>query len=70
MILAIGLTVLFVLYLAECAIWPYANCLYCTGSKKKSSPSGKGFRFCPTCGGKGLRRRFGKFLLDMGKSRR
>lgn len=61
---------LFGAYLIDCAIWPYLFCLYCGGSKRKVSPISRGFRFCPTCGGKGVRRRFGKVLLDLGRKRR
>ena len=57
-------------YLIDCAIYPYLFCLYCGGAKRRVSPVSKGFRFCPTCGGRGTRRRFGKVLIDMGRKRK
>lgn len=57
-------------YLLDCAFWPYLYCLYCKGEKRKISLFSHGFRFCPTCGGRGIRRRFGKVLIDTFKSRR
>jgi len=65
-----AIAITFGVYLLRCKIWPYTACVYCKGHKRKMDPGGGGFRFCPTCGGSGLRRRFGAVLLDKGRSRK
>lgn len=48
-------------YLIACAVWPWAPCPRCK-SKKLSSPSGKYWRDCTRCGGRGRRLRLGRRL--------
>lgn len=44
-------------YVGFCRFFPYAACRNCKGSGKFRSPSGKNFRDCRRCGGRGRRRR-------------
>jgi hypothetical protein len=55
-------------YLVMCAVFPYASCPRCNGSGKLRSPSGKAFRNCRRCGGKGSRVRLGRRILGAGRS--
>lgn len=53
-------------YLAASTLWPYTKCGACTGGKL-ASPTGRYWRPCGRCGGKGRRRRFGAVLLGRGR---
>lgn len=47
-------------YFVACRIWPYTWCPRCSGSGRRSSPSGKAYRPCPRCKGSGRRVRTGR----------
>ena len=49
------------LYIAACALWPFAACRWCEGGKKRS-PGGRAWRTCGRCGGTGARVRLGRRL--------
>ena len=50
-------------YVLMCAVFPYTSCPRGKGSGKLRSPSGKAFRECRRCGGKGRRVRIGRRIL-------
>jgi hypothetical protein len=56
------------LYSLACAVWPFRACRRCAGSGKLRSPSGKAWRPCGRCNGKGRKLRFGRWLWDDGRS--
>lgn len=41
----------------SCRIWPLRKCRACGGRKKYDSPTGRNFRLCAVCVGKGHQRR-------------
>ncbi|CNE52297.1 Uncharacterised protein [Mycobacterium tuberculosis] len=47
-------------YLLHCVIWPYRACRKCQGAGRFRSPSGKAWRYCNRCGGKGAQLRTGR----------
>jgi DnaJ-class molecular chaperone len=47
-------------YFVACRIWPFTACRKCGGNGKRRSPSGRAFRRCPRCKGKGERLRTGR----------
>jgi hypothetical protein len=49
-------------YLVASTLWPYTKCGGCKGGKQ-ASPTGRYWRACGRCGGKGRRRRLGAVLL-------
>jgi len=52
-------------YWAACAFWPYLSCKRCGGSGKLRNPfSGRGWRTCPRCTGKGRRVRLGRRIYE------
>jgi len=50
-------------YAALCRFWPLATCRRCDGSGKLYAPSGKTFRRCTRCEGRGDRLRWGAKLF-------
>ncbi|MFG1997696.1 hypothetical protein ACGFNU_00955 [Spirillospora sp. NPDC048911] len=48
-------------YMIHCLIWPYRSCRYCEGGKHRS-PSGRAWRYCHRCNGKGAQLRIGRRL--------
>jgi hypothetical protein len=56
-------------YLVACWIWPFAACMRCKGAGKFRSPSGRAWRYCRRCNGRGARLRIGRriwnFLTDL-----
>lgn len=46
-------------YVIHCVIWPYRSCRYCDAGRHRSS-SGKAWRYCKRCGGKGAQLRTGR----------
>jgi hypothetical protein len=56
-------------YLLACWVYPYAACPRCKGSGKRRSPSGKAFRDCRRCGGRGRRVRIGRRIWNAGINR-
>ncbi|MQA13700.1 MAG: hypothetical protein GEV09_05860 [Pseudonocardiaceae bacterium] len=48
-------------YSLTCWWWPYASCSWCEAGKHRS-PSGKAWRTCRHCKGKGRRIRLGRRL--------
>ncbi|GAA5156274.1 MULTISPECIES: hypothetical protein [Amycolatopsis] len=61
-LIVLGLIVAAV-YAIQCLIWPFAACRSCGGTGKHRSPSGKAFRSCGACEGKGRRLRLGRKLF-------
>lgn len=57
-------------YLISCARWPWKPCPVCKGAGKRRSPSGRAFRDCPRCGGKGRQLRAGRRLWTTATSKR
>lgn len=51
-------------YVVACAIWPFAACRWCSGTGKRRSPTGKAWRPCGRCGGKGRRVRLGRRIFE------
>lgn len=51
-------------YFAACRFWPFANCLRCSGSGKRHSPSGRAYRPCKRCKGGGRRVRTGRRIWN------
>jgi DnaJ-class molecular chaperone len=51
------------IYTLACIVWPYSACSRCSGSGKRSSPSGRAFRDCLRCSGTGKRVRLGRRLF-------
>ncbi len=50
-------------YLVACAIWPFANCMFCDGrGRKYQNESRKTWRPCRWCKGSGSRRRVGRAI--------
>ena len=49
----------FLVWLAHGAFRPYARCWWCRGNARRSSRSGRTWRLCRVCGGKGSRVRVG-----------
>ncbi len=47
-------------YAAVCVWWPYTSHGRCSGTGKLRSPSGRSWRRCPGCKGKGSRIRIGR----------
>jgi hypothetical protein len=60
-VVVIALVVL-VLWILSSLIWPYTSCASCKGVGKFRSPGGRHWRDCPTCRGKGKRRRVLSYL--------
>jgi hypothetical protein len=52
-----------VLYVIECAIWPWAPCPKCV-SGRRYAPTGNKFRLCPRCQGTGRRLRIGRRIYN------
>lgn len=69
-LILLGLAAL-VAYLAVCCWWPFVSCPipHCKGGKVRS-PSGKAFRRCWWCRGKGERVRWGRRLYEAMTGRR
>jgi hypothetical protein len=68
-VLGIG-TVLLVLYLLGCAIWPYGPCFGCIGHPGKNRGSnGRRWGRCKRCRGSGERIRWGYRLLRNARGR-
>lgn len=51
-------------YVLACWWFPYANCWCCSGSGKHRSRSGRTFRKCRVCSGKGAGFRVGRRVWD------
>lgn len=49
-------------YLLSCLLWPYTKCRSCKGGKH-FSPSGRSWRSCARCGGRGRQLRLGAYLF-------
>ncbi|MGH3432142.1 MAG: hypothetical protein ACRDQB_04825 [Thermocrispum sp.] len=49
-------------YVLSCLLWPYTKCGRCKGGKHPS-PSGRAWRSCGACGGKGRKLRLGAHLF-------
>ncbi|SNS83202.1 hypothetical protein [Actinomadura mexicana] len=47
-------------YLLHCVIWPYRACRKCDGAGRFRSPTGRAWRYCSRCGGKGAQLRAGR----------
>ncbi|MEV4253261.1 hypothetical protein AB0J52_08820 [Spirillospora sp. NPDC049652] len=47
-------------YLTHCVIWPYRACRKCDGAGRFRSPSGKAWRYCHRCAGRGAQLRTGR----------
>lgn len=52
-----------VLYVAECAIWPYRRCRLCRGTGRLRSPITRSWREC-RCGGDGQAIRWGRRVFE------
>jgi hypothetical protein len=52
------------LYLASCAVWPFANCRRCHGIGRFHSHSGRAWRSCRRCKGTGARLRLGRRVIN------
>src|SRR5437588_675608 len=50
-------------YLVTCAVWPYTDCRWCTGSGKRG-PSARLRRHCRRCDSTGLRLRIGRRIYN------
>lgn len=63
------LVALAVAYLVACVVWPYAACQArgCKGGKIRS-PTGKAWRRCKRCAGKGERVRVGRKVASKARS--
>jgi hypothetical protein len=48
-------------YLLACMVWPNVACGHCEGGRKRS-PSGRAWRSCRRCGGRGSKVRAGRRL--------
>ncbi|MFC9971833.1 hypothetical protein ACFVH6_13165 [Spirillospora sp. NPDC127200] len=46
-------------YLIHCRVYPYRSCRYCDSGKHRSA-TGRTWRYCRRCGGKGAQLRFGR----------
>ncbi|MBO2453651.1 hypothetical protein J4573_41640 [Actinomadura barringtoniae] len=51
-------------YVIGCWIWPFRACTRCDGAGKFRSPSGRSWRYCHRCGGKGAQLRLGRRLWN------
>lgn len=51
-------------YALACYVWPFARCKRCTGTGTRPSPSGKAFRVCRKCKGRGRRIRTGRRVFN------
>jgi len=58
--LLLAALVLGVVYIAECAWWPFGHCRRCNGQGKHSRKDGKVWRRCRRCKGSGTRLRVGR----------
>lgn len=47
-------------YAAACWRWPFTSCGRCNGAAKLRSPSGRNWRPCPRCKGRGSKLRAGR----------
>ncbi|MGK5555851.1 hypothetical protein ACSNOI_29960 [Actinomadura kijaniata] len=47
-------------YLIHCVIWPYRACRKCGGAGRFRSPSGRAWRYCNRCTGRGAQLRIGR----------
>lgn len=54
-----------VVYAFVCWFWPWTSCRKCDGAGKFRSPSGRNWRKCPRCKGKGSKERLGAVVLRM-----
>lgn len=52
-----------IVYLGFCMVWPNRTCPNCRGSGKIRSASGRSYRRCWRCQGKGGRQRLGRRFL-------
>lgn len=59
---AAGVALVLAAYGLACWWWPYASCWCCHGSGKHRSGSGRTFRRCLVCGGRGSWFRVGRRL--------
>ncbi|GGT58145.1 hypothetical protein GCM10010177_13150 [Actinomadura citrea] len=50
-------------YLVSCFIWPFRPCSRCDGAGRFRSPSGRAWRYCHRCSGKGAQLRAGRRIL-------
>jgi hypothetical protein len=66
-LIVIGLAAV-VAYALACKVWPNTSCPACKGSGRSRSPSGKAWRGCRRCGGKGSRMRIGLRLFGTRRS--
>ncbi|WP_067807552.1 hypothetical protein [Actinomadura formosensis] len=55
-------------YLLHCVIWPYRACRKCDGAGRFRSPSGRAWRYCNRCAGKGAQLRTGRRIWTHLKS--
>jgi hypothetical protein len=51
-------------YLIACAVWPYRRCGRCQGTGRRRSPSGRAWRPCRRCEGRGHAIRAGRYLAE------
>lgn len=61
----VGLTVLGAEYLIACWLWPWTRCWRCKGTGKFRSPTGRAWRDCPRCDGRGKRLRIGRYIVAL-----
>lgn len=47
-------------HLISCIIWPFRACRKCQGAGRFRSPSGRAWRYCTTCRGRGAQLRAGR----------
>ena len=52
-------------YVGHCVMYPFADCLWCSGNPKRRSGSGGSYRKCRHCRGTGERVRVGRRLYDL-----
>ena len=62
---AVLASVAFAGYALACWIWPFANCVVCSGSGKRRSPTGRAWRACGRCQGSGSRLRTGRAVWNV-----
>ncbi|MEW2357897.1 hypothetical protein [Spirillospora sp. NPDC029432] len=51
-------------YAIACALWPFRACTRCDGTGKFRSPSGRAWRYCGRCSGKGAQLRLGRRIWN------
>lgn len=59
-----------VVYVVECAVWPFGKCPRCSGSGRRYSPDGVHWRDCRRCRGLGKRLRIGRRVWNRARALR